>query len=183
LTNFAAHVEGLTEREGAFHLGADHLLRLDPLVGGVPHVHVGRLVGRLARRVGCGRNLLLHPEEHALVVVAPRTRCVIADDPSRRESGGLRGNEDDVFDRAVAAETRRHVGKADEHVIALPHLLDLEPFEHRDRGPAFVPREPVVILRVVVERDDASGLGVEDEEAVAVLHRGVHGVRAGHLSC
>ena len=70
---------------------------------------------------------------------------------------------------------RRDVRKREKHVVLLAHLLDLAPFEHGEGRPVFVPGKPAVALGVVVERRDAPVARIEDKDAVAVFHGGVHG--------
>ena len=167
------HVERLPEREVPILFGADHLHRLHALVDRVPDVHVGDLVGvPPSCRVGRS-DLLLHPEEHALLVVAPRERRPIADHPPFLETSRLGGIEDDG--RRVLVERRLHVRKRDQEIVLLPHLLDVLALEHRKRRPVLAPREACVGAGVVVERVQFPVPQIEDEQAVAVLCRGVDG--------
>ena len=64
-----------------------------------------------------------------------------------------------------------------QHVVTLPHPLDRAPLQHGEPVAVIAPREPVVLQRVVVEDVRAAAPEVEQEQAVAVAHLRVHGVR------
>ena len=76
----------------------------------------------------------------------------------------------------VAVGDAGDVRECEQHVVALPHLVDVDALENGQRRVPFIPREPVVNLRIIVERRRSPVAGVENEDAVAVLHRGVNGV-------
>ena len=104
-------VEGLAEREVAILLGANHLHRLDALVGRCSRRRRWRPRRRFAALVVRRRHLFLDAEEHALVVLAPRERRAIADHPASGEAGGLRRIE-----RRPAGRGRRRQPSAAAHI-------------------------------------------------------------------
>ncbi len=170
-------VEGLAEGEIAVLVRADHLERLHPVVVGVPHVHVSHLAGRAAGGRVRGGHLLLDAEEDALVVLAPRQPGTVADDPALREAVRLRGIERDRRgSRRAVLQHCRHVGEGEQHVVPLPHLVDVAASKDRQRVALVVPGEPAVALRGVVERRGSPAPRVVDEQAVDVFHGGVHRV-------
>ena len=167
------HVEGLAEREVPILVRTIHLQGLHPFVDRVPDVHVRRFVG-VPPPAGIGSgNLLLDPEEHPLPVVAPRQRGAIAHHPPLGKSCGLGGVEDGG--RRIRIERGLQVRERDQDVVLLAHLLDLLPLERRQRRAFLVPRQPAVGAGGVVERVQFPVAEVEDEQAVAVLGRGVDG--------
>ena len=115
---------------------------------------------------------LLHAEEHALVVVAPRQRRAIAHDPALGKRVRLRWIERDGCRwRRRVTDQCADVAVGHEHVFTLAHLVHVRALQHRDRRAVVVPRHAVVGLVVVLERNHPAVLEVEDEEAVAVLRR------------
>ena len=169
-------VERLAEGEVAVLFGADHLEGLDPLVARVPDVDIGRLVRGLARRVG-RRHLLLDPEEHPLVVLAPGEGGPVADDPALRKAVRLRRFENNRRGQRRRRPSTPPVtsGKAT-RTLSFSRIFSTSlPLSTATAVPVFAPGEPAVVLGVVVERRDAPVARIEDEDAVAVLHGGIHG--------